>query len=93
MNEELLKQQEKSLQVLEEERDALRREVLGTREMLFQVLAAVGEPVVVDAESARELKESVQEGYGIVCDYNPEDEAFIFYISKEAPVDATTEGS
>ena len=84
---------EQRLGALEEERDALRRELLGTREMLFQVLAAIGEPVVVSAEEARKLQGSVQEGYGIVCDYNPEEQAFIFYIAKEAPSDAVPEGS
>jgi hypothetical protein len=71
---------------LEEERDHYKKQWWATQEMLAQVLLAVGEPVVV-------LKtQELPEGAGIAVDYNPEDEAFVFYL--EAPKeDATADGS
>jgi hypothetical protein len=62
---------------LEEERDALKRELIGTQEMLAFVLQEVGTPVVVTKESVdRGLPENTQ----IAVDDNAELEAFVFSL-------------
>lgn len=62
---------------IEEERDALRRELVGTQEMLAFVLKAVGEPVVVPKEEvASGLGDNVQ----IAVDDNMAENAFVFSL-------------
>lgn len=62
---------------LEEERDALRRELAATTEMLAHVLYAVGEPVVVtEAALTRGLPNNAQ----IAIDNNVKDNAFVFSV-------------
>ena len=75
---------------LEEERDHFRQQWWATQEMLAQVLFSVGEPVVV------QKTQILPEGVGIAVDYNPEDEAFVFYLEappQDASQDASTDGS
>ena len=68
---------EQLLGVLEAERDELQKELLGTQEMLGQVLAAVGEPVTVTKES---LTRGLGKGAQIRIDDRVDLEAFVFYI-------------
>lgn len=64
---------------LEEERDALRRELIGVQEMLAFVLQEVGEPVVVSKEAlSRGLPENLQ----IAVDDSAELEAFVFSLAE-----------
>jgi hypothetical protein len=69
-----------SIEALEEERDRLRRELIATQEMLYQVLYTVGEPVVVGEE---QIKAGVEAGVQIAIDHNTEEGAFVFYLAKE----------
>jgi len=64
---------------LEEERDALKRELIGTQEMLAFVLKEVGEPVVVTKES---LQEGLPEGTQIAIDDDLEAEVFVFSLTQ-----------
>lgn len=62
---------------LEEERDQLKRELLGVQEMLAFVLQEVGEPIVVTKETlAKGLPSDVQ----IAVDDDVQSEAFIFSL-------------
>lgn len=60
---------------LEEERDALRREILGLQEMLAFVLQQVGNPVVVPKET---LAAGIPAKMQIAID--DEGEAFVFHL-------------
>ena len=70
---------EQSIQALEEERDALRRELDGTQQMLAQVLKAVGEPVVVTKES---LAAGPPPGTQIKIDDRIDLDAFVFSVEE-----------
>lgn len=58
-------------------KDELIRELLGTQQMLGQVLLAVGEPVYVTKES---LERQLPKNARISIDDNMEAEAFVFYV-------------
>lgn len=60
---------------LEEERDALRRELLGLQEMLFAVLNEVGEPVVIPKAFLRETRTG-----DVQIRIDEEDDAFVFSV-------------
>jgi hypothetical protein len=60
---------------LEEERDALRRELIGTQEMLAFVLQTVDEPVTV---SKQQLNDGLPENAQIKIDDT--DEGFVFTL-------------
>lgn len=60
---------------LEEERDALRRELLGLQEMLFAVLNEVGEPVVIPKAILRESRTG-----DVQIRIDEEDNAFVFSV-------------
>lgn len=60
---------------LEEERDALRRELIGVQEMLAFVLNQLGDPVVVPKSA---LKAGLPEGTQIAVDDS--DDAFVFSL-------------
>ena len=62
---------------LEKKIEALEKENWGLKEMLGQVLLAVGEPVLVTKES---LARKVPEGARISIDDHAEAEAFVFYV-------------
>lgn len=62
---------------LENERDALRRELIGVQEMLAFVLLEIGEPVIV---SKKMLADGLPEGVQIAVDDNAEEEAFVFSL-------------
>ncbi len=62
---------------LEEERDALRRELIGVQEMLAFVLQEVGEPVVVTKET---LQKGIPAGTQIAVDDDVQNEAFVFHL-------------
>lgn len=65
---------------LEEERDALRRELAGVQEMLAFVLHTVGEPVVVPkADLAKGLPTKMQ----IAIDDDSSQDAFVFSLVEE----------
>lgn len=66
---------------LEEERDALRRELIGTQQMLYQVLQAVGEPVVVTEE---QISAGIPDDTQIGLEHVVEDNCFVFSIVKDA---------
>lgn len=66
-----------TIETLEEERDALRRELRGTQEMLAQVLYAVGSPVEVTKEI---LALGLPDGTQIKIDDNVKDEKFVFSL-------------
>lgn len=67
----------KEVEQLEEERDALRRELIGTQEMLAFVLQEVGTPVVVTKEA---VNTGLPENLQIAIDDNAEMDAFVFSI-------------
>jgi hypothetical protein len=58
-------------------KEELIRELLGTQQMLGQVLLAVGEPVFVTKES---LERQLPKNARISIDDNLEAEAFVFYV-------------
>ena len=58
-------------------KEELIRELLGTQQMLGQVLLAVGEPVFVTKES---LERQMPKNARISIDDNLEAEAFVFYV-------------
>lgn len=64
---------------LEEERDALRRELIGTQEMLAFVLQAVGEPVHVTKEM---LVNGIPANTQIAVDEDIENHRFIFSLTE-----------
>ena len=66
-----------TIETLEEERDALRRELRGTQEMLAQVLYAVGSTVEVTKEI---LALGLPDGTQIKIDDNVKDEKFVFSL-------------
>ena len=76
------------VQHLEDALDDLSRELLGVQEMLYQVLKAVGEPVVVTDD---QLKEGIEPGVQISIEYNEEEKAFVFGLVKdvEQPAEST----
>lgn len=78
-----------SVEALEEERDALRGELRAVQEMLYQVLQAIGEPVVVTEE---QLKLGVKPGVLVAIDHNAEENAFVFYLAKEEDSDEDASG-
>jgi hypothetical protein len=61
---------------IEEERDALRRELIGTQEMLAFVLQKVG-PVVVDKET---IKQGLPKDAAISIDDQLTEGAFVFSL-------------
>jgi hypothetical protein len=69
-------------QYLKMSKEALVKELLGTQQMLGQVLLAVGEPVFVPKDT---LAQHLPEGARIAIDDN--DDAFVFYV--EVPNDAS----
>lgn len=71
-----------SIEVLEQERDALRRELRGVQEMLAQVLYAVGGVVVVTKE---QLQSGLPEGTVIAIDDDIEGEQFVFSLKEAVP--------
>jgi hypothetical protein len=78
-----------SIELLEEERDQLRRELIATQEMLYQVLLSVGEPVVITEE---QLTAGVRPGVQIGIDHNVEENAFVFYLAEEENADKDAPG-
>lgn len=58
-------------------KEELIRELLGTQQMLGQVLLAVGEPVFVTKES---LERQLPKNARISIDDNLEAESFVFYV-------------
>lgn len=62
---------------LEEERDALKRELIGTQEMLAFVLQAVGEEVVVPKKV---LSDGLPENAQIAVDEDLSRDAFVFSL-------------
>lgn len=72
---------EQGIDLLEAERDQLRRELLGVQEMLAFVLSTVGEPVVV---SKRALSEGLPSSVRIAIDDNAQLNAFVFSLVDEA---------
>lgn len=54
--------------------ESLQREVRGLQEMLYQVLRAVGNPVIV----TREAMETIDYSKQISVDHDPERELFVF---------------
>lgn len=60
---------------LEEERDALRRELVGIQEMLFAVLNEVGEPVVIPKSTLREKRSG-----DVQIRIDEEDDSFVFSV-------------
>lgn len=60
---------------LEEERDALRRELVGMQEMLFAVLNEVAEPVVIPKSTLREERSG-----DVQIRIDEEDNAFVFSV-------------
>lgn len=60
---------------LEEERDALRRELVGLQEMLFAVLNEVGEPV-----SIKKATLSGPRSGDVQIRIDEEDDAFVFSV-------------
>lgn len=64
---------------IEEERDALRREVRGLQEMIYQILNEVGEPVVVPAET---LKAGVVGNKQISVVQDTDADCFIFSLTE-----------
>ena len=66
-----------SIESLEYERDALRREIRGLQEMLYQVLNEIGEPVVVSRET---MEKGVDHTKRIAIDNDTDNEAFVFFL-------------
>lgn len=66
---------------LEEECDQLRRELLGTQEMLGLVLMSTG-PVEVTLELMNHVKQNGWEGRTIGIDQNLQRDTFEFYIAE-----------
>ena len=62
---------------LEEERDALRKELIGTQEMLAFVLKTIGEPVVVTKET---LDNGLPPNTQIAVDDDIAKNAFVFSL-------------
>lgn len=60
---------------LEEERDALRRELVGMQEMLFAVLNEVAEPVVIPKSTL-----SAKRSGDVQIRIDEEDDAFVFSV-------------
>jgi hypothetical protein len=64
---------------LEEERDALRRELAGTQEMLALVLNSVGSPVLVPHEV---IKRGLPDNTQIQIDDDAQLDGFIFQLTE-----------
>ena len=64
---------------LEEERDSLRRELLGVQEMLAFVLQEVGEPVVVPKKT---LEKGLADNIQIRVDDDIPGDAFVFSLAE-----------
>lgn len=62
---------------LEEERDALRREVTGLQEMLGHILLSVGDEIVI---SKSQMKEGFENNVNIVIDDDVENDVFVFRL-------------
>ncbi len=68
---------EQLIQQLEEERDSLRRELVGVQEMLAFVLNEVGTPVVVSKQT---LQKGLPDGTKIAVDDDIAQDAFVFRL-------------
>lgn len=77
LSKENMSKTEELLSKLEEERDALKRELIGTQEMLAFVLQEVGEPVVV---AKSRVSEGLPANAQIAVDDNAKMDAFVFSL-------------